>query len=73
MPAPANDLEVGKVCLPQLVGRRGLVLELAGGFHDDEVRAGDQVMGLEQAIDRGFRYEVTLLVGERHRQFAWAR
>jgi hypothetical protein len=29
-PAPADDLEIGEVGLPELVGRRGLVLELIG-------------------------------------------
>ena len=51
-PAPADDLQVGEVGLPELVGSRGLVLELIGGLDDDEGRAGDQVMGLEHAVDR---------------------
>ena len=29
-PAPARDLEIGEVGLPELVGRRGLVLEFLG-------------------------------------------
>ncbi|OAG75493.1 hypothetical protein Amal_03311 [Acetobacter malorum] len=36
---------------------------------DDEFRTGDQVMGLEQAIDRGFRDEIALFVGEPHGNF----
>ena len=51
-PAPAGDLEVSEVGLPKLVGRCGLGVELIGGFNDDKRRAGDQVMRLEQAIDR---------------------
>ena len=51
-PAPADDLQIGEVGLPELVGRRGLVLELVGRLHDDEGRAGDQIMRLQQAIDR---------------------
>jgi hypothetical protein len=43
-PAPADDLEVGEVGLPQLVRRGGLVPELLGGLDHDEGRAGDQVM-----------------------------
>jgi hypothetical protein len=40
--APTGDLQIGKVGLPKLVGRRGLVFELTGGrLHDDEGRAGD--------------------------------
>ena len=49
-PAPANDLQVGEVGLPQLVGRSRLVLELIGRLDDDEGGAGDQVPGLEQAL-----------------------
>jgi hypothetical protein len=44
-------------------------MEFVGGLDDDEGWAGDQVMGLEQAIDRGFRDEVALRVGEGDRQF----
>src|SRR6476620_8409862 len=32
VPAPARDLEIGEVSLPELVGRRGLVLERLGRF-----------------------------------------
>ena len=63
-PAPADDLEVGEVGLPELVRRRGLVLELVGRLDDDEGRAGDQVVGLEQPIDRGFRDEIAFGIGE---------
>ena len=70
-PAPADDLEVGEVCLLHLVWPRCLVPELAGGLDDDEGRAGDEVMGLEQAIDGGFGHEAALLIGEAHRQFTW--
>ncbi len=31
-PSPADDLEIGEVGLPELVGRRRLVLELVGGL-----------------------------------------
>ena len=33
-------------------------------------RAGDQIMGLQQPVNRGFGHEVALLVGEAHRQLA---
>src|SRR5882724_2337854 len=42
-PAPADDLQVGEVGLPELVWRRGLVLELVGRLHDDVGGAGDQI------------------------------
>ena len=51
-PAPADHLQIGEVGLPQLVRSRGLVLELIGCLDDDEGRAADQVVGLEQAVDR---------------------
>jgi hypothetical protein len=69
-PALADDLEVGEVGLPQFVRRGGLGVELVGRLHHDEGRAGDQVMRLEQAIDRGFRDEVALLLGEPYAEFA---
>ena len=68
-PAPADDLQIGEVGLPELVGRRRLVLELVGGLDDDEGRAGDQVVRLEQAIDGSFRDKIAFGVGEGHRQF----
>ena len=46
-------------------------MELIGCLDDDEGRAGDQVVGLEQAVDGRFRDEVALRVGERHCKFAW--
>src|SRR5713226_8306721 len=49
--APADDLEIGEVGLPQLVRRRRLVLELIGSLQDDEGWAGYQVMSLEQPIN----------------------
>src|SRR6187455_470160 len=53
-PAPADHLEVGEVGLPELVGRRGLVLELVRRLHDDVGGAGDQIERLQQAVDRSF-------------------
>ena len=40
------------------------------GFDDDKGWAGDDVVGLEQAIGGGFRYEVILRLCEVRRQFA---
>ena len=45
VPAPARDLEIGEVGLPELVGRRGLVLERLGRFDDDVGWAGDKIVG----------------------------
>ena len=52
-PAPADHLQIGEVGLPQLVGRRVLVLERVSRLNHDEGRAGDQVMRLQHAVNRG--------------------
>jgi hypothetical protein len=67
-PPPAHDLEIGEVGLPELVGPGGLVLELVRGTDHDMRRRGDEVLGLEDAVRRGFRDEVSLLVGVLDRQ-----
>lgn len=51
-PAPADDLQVGEVCLPKLVDSRRLVFELTGRFDHDEGWAGDQVVRLQYPICR---------------------
>src|ERR1700727_2777695 len=45
--APADDLEIGEVGLPKLVGCRRLVPELVGGLDNDKGWAADQVMSLQ--------------------------
>src|SRR3546814_4159541 len=65
-----DDFEVGKISLPHLVRPGGFGVELIGGLDHDIGRAGDQIMGLQQAVNRGFRDEVALLVGEAHRQLS---
>ncbi len=40
-PAPADDFEIGKVGLPQLIDVRGFVFELIGCFDDNKGGAGD--------------------------------
>ena len=42
-PAPADDLEVGEVGLPKLVGRGGRIGEAIGRFHQDKGRTRDQM------------------------------
>ena len=51
-PAPANDLEIGEVRLPQLVDGRGFVFELVGRLDHDEGRTGDQVVRFQDPICR---------------------
>jgi len=65
--------EVGEVGLPHLVRPAGPGVELIGGLDHEVGRAGDQVVGLEQPVNRGFRHEVALFVGEAHGQFAGLR
>ncbi|EAQ35316.1 putative transposase [Nitrobacter sp. Nb-311A] len=55
VPAPAGDLEVGKIRLPELGDGGGLVLELVRRFDHHIGRAGDEVMRLQQSIDRSLR------------------
>ena len=48
VPAPARDLEIGEVGLPELVRHRGLVLEFLGRFDDDVGRASDEIVRFQQ-------------------------
>ena len=50
-PPPADDLEISKIGLPELVWPGRLVPELVGCGHHHIGRAGDQVVGLKDAID----------------------
>jgi len=49
-PAPADDLQVGKVSLPEFVRPGSLVAELIGRADHHMGRRRDQVFGLEKAI-----------------------
>ena len=71
VPAPARDLEIGEVSLPELVGRRGLVLERLGRFDNDIGRAGDQIVRFREADKPSLRRKRFCLVREasRDRQF----
>lgn len=50
-PAPTDNLDVSEVGLPHLVYSRCFITELARGVHNDKGGTGDQVMGLQQAVD----------------------
>ena len=52
VPTPPRDLDIGEVGLPELVGRRGLVLELLGRFDDDVSRAGNEIVRFQKPINR---------------------
>ena len=73
VPAPARDLEIGEVSLPELVGGRGLVLELLGRFDDDVGRAGNKIVRFQEPINRGLRDKIFCLVREAHCQFPRAQ
>jgi len=51
--------------------RRRLVLELVGSLHDDVDWAGDQVMRLEQPVDRSLRHKIAGRISESRGQFPW--
>jgi len=69
-PAPAENLDIGEVCLPELVNGRCLIFELTGRLDDDEGGPSDQIMGLQHAVHCRFRYKTALLISERHCQLA---
>ena len=48
----------------------GRVLELIRRTHHHELRAGDQVVGLENTIDTGFRHKVVMGIGDVPGQFS---
>src|SRR3982074_594542 len=72
-PSPADDFEISEVRLPEFVWRRRLILELVGGLHHDEGWAGDQIVSLEDPIDRSLRDKIAFGVGEPYGQFPRAQ
>ena len=50
IPAPANDLEVGKICLLHLVDSRGFVGELFGRFNHHIIGCCNQVSRFQNAV-----------------------
>jgi hypothetical protein len=70
-PAPAGDLEVGEVGLPELVdGGRG-VGEGISRLHDDKGRRGDEALSFQDAIDAGLGDEGLLGIGKGDGDLAW--
>ena len=67
-PVPSDDREIDEVSLPHLVRTHGLGVEAIRRPDHDLGWTGDQVMGLQQAANRRFQYEVALLVGEPYGQ-----
>jgi hypothetical protein len=51
----------------------GWIGERVGGLHDNEGRAGDEALGLQQPINTGFRDEGLLAIGEGDSHFARAQ
>ena len=62
-PSPANDLQVGKVGLPQLIDSGGVVFELTGSLHHYERRTGNSSVSLNarvsilRRISSGIRFQ----------------
>jgi hypothetical protein len=48
-------------------------MELIGSLDHKTGRAGDQIMGLQQAVNRGFGHEVLMLIGKSQRCGGHAR
>ena len=67
---PTDDLEVSEIGLPKLIHSLARVLEAVSSFHQDRRRAGNQVLCLQQPVNRGFRDEERLSIGIAHGQFA---
>jgi hypothetical protein len=62
--APADDLEIGEVGLPELIGRSRLIFERIGCFDDNESRAGNQSCALSSRQTDASADEVALAIGE---------
>ena len=54
IPAPANDAEVGKIRLPELLYPSGRVLALIRRCKHCKLRTRDQIMGIENTVNTGF-------------------
>ena len=57
-PPPADDLEIGEVGLPELVGSRRLVPELIRSPHHHVGWSRDQVFGFENAVRIAFKQPI---------------
>ena len=64
VPSPADDLELGEVCLPHLVDAFGRFPEVVSGGYHLESRAGNQVKAVENAVYARFRDEVLLVISD---------
>jgi len=67
---PSENLEIGEVSLPELVGPRGLFPELIGRLHHDMRRCRDQILCLQNPVNVRFRYKILPLVGVFHGRLA---
>ena len=52
----ANNFEIGKSGLPKLLLRRRRALDRIGNFNDNEGQAGDEILNLEEPLNRGLRH-----------------
>ena len=70
VPAPPDNLQVGEVGLPQLVGPVRRMSKCLGRREHHIRRTGDQILGFEDAIHAGLREKVALPVRALPRQLA---
>jgi hypothetical protein len=71
IPTPTLDLEVGEVCLPQLMHLFGGMLEMVCNRKYSETRAFHQIKALQDPVGAGFRDEIALLVCEQPGDLPW--
>jgi len=69
-PTPSDELEVDKVRLLSYVGAARLRLESFCGFYQSVSQTVDQIMGLQETVDRGFGCEAALFIGKPHSELA---
>jgi len=62
IPAPADNLQIGKIGLPELIDPAGRMFKLIFGRDQAIGRRGDQVVSLEDPIDAGFRDKIPLMI-----------
>ena len=63
-------IELMCLCLLQSTGPDGLVLERVGGLDHDIGRTGNQVVCLEQPVDRSLRDKIAFCVDKVRRQLS---
>lgn len=71
VPSPALDLEVGKVGLPHLIGKPGLMMKLVGGIDKVVFRPLQQSSLAQNTLKARFRDKYFALLQKQNREFSW--